>query len=436
MMAMRSARDFMRTMVGGPTVLLAGLGTLAGGAATAYLSVLTLLGAARRRPDDPIFGVPRTRFAVLVPAHDEAASISATLEAFERVDYPRPLFDVHVVADNCTDATADVVRASSWQVHERTEPDAPGKGHALNWLFDRLHGEQFDVVVIVDADTEVAPGFLRALDRAFADGAEVAQGYYSVRDPHESAGASTRFMALAARHHLRPAGRTRLGGSCGLFGNGMAFRRPVLERHRWTGHLIEDMELQVELLLVDDVRVTYVPDATLVAEIPDNLESATPQNRRWERGRLILARAAVPRLARALRASGAARRRALVDAACDLLVPPISVLGVIHLGSAAAGTVAAAAGTRHGRSLAVGNVVLLGLLTGHVGVALWAVRAPRQVYAALFDLPGMVLWKCRLWVNILQDSDVAWERTERNNERVADASRRPMHDRAREGAIR
>lgn len=416
----------VRTVIGRPAALLAAGGSAVGGAATGYLSLLTVLGAASRRsavPVDADTTAPRTRFLAMIPAHDEAASIAETLAAFERVHYPRSHFDVHVVADNCTDETAEIVRSAGWHVHERT--GAPGKGAALNWLFDRVRREPFDVAVIVDADTSVTPGFLRALDRAFADGAVVAQGYYSVRDPHESVGAATRFMALAARHHLRPAGRARLGGSCGLFGNGMAFRRDVLERHRWTGHLIEDMELQIELLLADDVRVRYVPDAELVAEIPDNLDSATPQNRRWERGRVVLAGAAVPRLLRALRGGSATRRVALLDATCDLLVPPISVLGGVHIASFGLGAVAAAAGNAQGRRLAVVNGALATFLAGHVAVALWSVRAPRAVYAAVTQLPRMLVWKCRLWLGVLRDGEVAWERTERNRE-VPDArSERP-----------
>lgn len=413
-MATRSVAAVVRSLVGGLSALLAGAGTAAGGAATGYLSVLTLLGVARRRSNGTASAgaAAHTRFVVMIPAHDEVASIAETLAAFDRVDYPRTHFDVHVVADNCSDGTAEVVRASRWHVHERT--GSPGKGEALNWLFDRIRSERFDVAVIVDADTSITPGFLRALDRAFVDGAVVAQGYYSVRDPHESVGAATRFMALAARHHLRPAGRARLGGSCGLFGNGMAFRRDVLERHRWTGHLIEDMELQIELLLVDDLRVRYVPDAELVAEIPDNLDSATSQNRRWERGRVLLAKSAVPRLVRALPAGDRSRRVALLDATCDLLVPPISVLGGVHVGSLGLGTVAAVAGNRRGGGLVVVNGLLTILLAVHVAVALWAVRAPRSVYAAATQLPRMMIWKCRLWLGVLRDADVAWQRTERN----------------------
>ena len=78
-------------------------------------------------------------------------------------------------------------------------------------------------------DTTLETGFLAAMDAAFADeDVAVAQGFYGVRETEESPAAALRYAALACRHHLRPLGRTRLGGSSGLFGNGMAFRRDVI----------------------------------------------------------------------------------------------------------------------------------------------------------------------------------------------------------------
>ena len=121
------------------------------------------------------------------------------------------------------------------------------------------------------------------------------QGQYRVRDPGASTAAALRSAALALRHHLRPLGRTALGGSCGLFGNGMAFRAEVLRARAWTDHLTEDIELQMELLL-EGVLVAYAPDAVVEAEMPTTLEGARTQNERWERGRIELARRYVPRL--------------------------------------------------------------------------------------------------------------------------------------------
>ena len=153
--------------------------------AVGYLTILTAAawwGLRRRRPGAA--GAPRHRIAVLVPAHDEERLIGATLDSLRAMDYPPELFAVHVVADNCADGTADVVRARGFDVHERHDTAAPGKGPALQWLMARLdqQGATHDAVAFVDADTVADPGFLRAVDRALSAGHVVVQGHYAVRD--------------------------------------------------------------------------------------------------------------------------------------------------------------------------------------------------------------------------------------------------------------
>jgi 1,2-diacylglycerol 3-beta-glucosyltransferase len=383
-------------------------------ALSGYLAVVSIVGL--RRPPAMPPRAPSTRFAILVPAHDEAAGIGETLASLDRLDYPSDLFEVHVVADNCSDDTAGIVRNSGWQAHERDDVCDPGKGPALNWLFDRLadQGALFDAIAIVDADTTVDPGFLLAMDRALAAGAEVAQGFYSVREPDASPATTFRYAALACRHHLRGLGRCRLGASCGLYGNGMVFRRPVLATHRWSGHLIEDAELQNELLL-DGVLVTYAHDAVVEAEMPVSNEAARSQNQRWERGRIELAQRYVPRLTtRALRRRS--HRIAYVDAVFDHLVPPLSVLLAFEL--AAAGV--AAGGVvlrRRGAGLALSSDVLAILaVAGHVVGGLLSVGAPRQHFRALAGAPRIAAWKVGLWIGVAADGDVAWTRTRRNSE--------------------
>jgi cellulose synthase/poly-beta-1,6-N-acetylglucosamine synthase-like glycosyltransferase len=385
--------------------------------AAGYLGLVSAAGVSRRarRQDRPA----KTRFAVMIPAHNEAAVIGDCLQSLRHVDYCSELYDVHVVADNCTDQTAEMVRAAGWTVHERVMPDQPGKGHALNWLFDRLDQRaHFDVAVIIDADTVVDPGFLTAMDGAFRRGALAGQGFYSVRDPGDSPIAGLRYVALACRHHLRPMGRTRLGGSSGLYGNGMAFEWSILRRRRWTGHLVEDAEFQLELLLHDDVIVTYVPEALLVAEMPMSLESAASQNERWERGRLELTKRYLPRLVRKFRHARANRRVAVVDAAADLLLPPLSVLAAMLSASLTLNATSSLLGDERAQRRLRVDLLAIAVLAGHVYLGLLSVKAPRSVYRSLASAPKVIAWKLRLWMRMLSPAaDVAWVRTERNADR-------------------
>lgn len=397
--------------------LLAALPAVLSAPVTMYLAVLTVLGVRRDGRTASPGSAGTTKFVVLVPAHNEAAGITSTLESLLAADYPPGSFAVHVVADNCTDATAHVVRRSGVEVHERHAPDDRGKGPALNWLFDRLvdRDTEFDAVAIVDADTVVDPGFLTAMSAVVESGAVAAQGFYTVREPSASAATSLRYAALACRHHVRAQARCRLGASCGLYGNGMVLRRDVLARRRWSGHLVEDAEFQIDLVLAGH-RVVYVPGAVVRAEMPIELEQAVTQNRRWERGRIELARQAIPALVRRMRSTPASRVAA-GDAALDLLTPPLSVLGGFHAVAALSAGIGVAARVPRSRPLAIAHLVGVTVVVSHVVAGLVSVRAGARHFTALLSAPRVVIWKVGIWLSVVsRRQTVGWDRTRRNQE--------------------
>ena len=399
-----------------PTVVLRAASTLAAG----YLGLLTIVAwravqEGKARTD--IGAPPQHRFVVLVPAHDEERLIGKTLASLDSLDYPKSMVTVHVVADNCSDATASIVASCGMTAHERVAPDDPGKGPALRWLLDRLQQQAavFDAVVIVDADTIVQPSFLRVVSARLADGTNVVQAYYAVADASSSATAAFREAALAARHFLRPLGRNRIGASAGLYGNGMVFRSGVLTTESWSNHLTEDIEFQLELLLAGD-KVTFAPDAVVTAEMPVTLEASHSQHQRWERGRMEMVRRYTAPLLRRACTGGPAGRVAYLDAAVDQLVPPFSVLIAMTV---AWGAVAVARlGLRPNRA-AVRDVALvtavMAVESGYVLSALRMVDAPKSVYRALAGAPKLVVWKARLWIRLLiRREEVSWTRTARN----------------------
>ena len=416
-MARSSPLHTVRSVLGASSTI----STAAVAVVSGYLGVLTVAAlspAGRRRPHP---ARPARRFAIFVPAHDEALAIARALDAFRALDYPAELFDVHVVADNCTDSTAEIVRDKGYEVHERTDRDNPGKGPALNWLHDQLvaRGDVLDVVVIVDADTTLAADFLARKNDAFVAGALAAQGYYGVRDPELSATAGVRYAALACRHHIRPLGRTVLGGTCGLYGNGMAFDATLLRDRRWSGHLIEDAEFQLELL-VDGHLVTYVPEARIEAEMPDTSAAATTQNERWELGRLQIAKRFIPVLARRSVARESPQRVAVVDAVLDQVVPPLSLVIAADIAATGLSAVAAIVGVRRARRELIVVIVSGTVIVLHVLAALHAVRAPKALYRSLASAPQMVLWKLKLIRRVTTRPDeVTWQRTARNDETAA-----------------
>ena len=128
----------------------------------AYLSFLAVVSVWPRRKAR-IPSTPRTTFALIVPAHNESSVIRRTLSSIQEQDYPRRLFRLFVVADNCTDDTAAIARGAGAECLERSDREKRGKGWALLWAFERLTegNVQPDAYVIIDADTIAAPDFLR-----------------------------------------------------------------------------------------------------------------------------------------------------------------------------------------------------------------------------------------------------------------------------------
>jgi 1,2-diacylglycerol 3-beta-glucosyltransferase len=179
-------------------------------------------------------GGQRSRLLVLIPAYNEEGGLAATLSSLERVDYPRQLTRVIVIADRCEDATAAVARNHGVECLERSS-GLSGKGAAIAWAMSELRraGAEFEGLVLVDADTIVDPGALAAFDEGLRSGHDVQQGYNYLSNPRESP--FTRIIAVTSvlRNALFYGGKERLGLSSMLSGSGMCFSDRVLTRNAW-----------------------------------------------------------------------------------------------------------------------------------------------------------------------------------------------------------
>ena len=379
-------------------------------ASTYELALLTaaVAGGSRRQNAAAQGTGPRPRLAVVVPAHDEAATLDRILGALEHVDYPPDRYEVVVVADNCTDSTAAIARRAGATVWERNAPASPGKGRALAWAIERLRRErpEVDGVAFVDADCEPSQNFLAVLGAALRAGHRIVQADYTVANPGASRRAALRFAAFAVVNTMRPRGKTSLGLSAGLLGTGMAFSIEVLARVPWDAEsLVEDRDQHL-LLVAAGERVVFVPEASVTSPMPTDAANAATQETRWEAGRLDLVRHRLPELART-----AARRRdaRLAAAVVDELVPPRSALVTVAAAAAAVGALAGAPGAVRlaaATALAQATVVL-----GSLALA----RAPRSVYAALLSAPAYAAARSRLLARVAANGQPReWVRTSRS----------------------
>lgn len=372
--------------------------------AAAYLAVLAL-ASGELPPAAPV--EPRLSFDVVVPAHDEEAGIAATVRNLLALDWPRALFRVVVVADNCSDATAERARAAGAEVMVRTDPQRRGKGHALAFAFA---ASAADAVVVVDADTVASANLLQAFASRIAAGARAVQADYGVANPEASWRTRLMAIALALFHVLRSRGRERLRLSCGLRGNGMCFTTALLrEVPHEAFSIVEDLEYGIRLGLAGH-RVHYAGEAHVRGEMVAGEHASRSQRRRWEGGRWLMARTWGARL---LRLALARRDRVLLDLALDVLVPPLATVVAVTV----AGLAASVAWAVH-RGEAGPAVWLwafsLAALTGYVARG-W--RLSGTGLRGLLDLacaPAYIAWKAALALRRAPRVPAEWVRTSRS----------------------
>ncbi len=374
------------------------------GLISGYLALLTVVAVLHRRRRPPV-GKGLTRFAILVPAHSESLVISRLLESLGALDYPRSNFDVYVIADNCSDDTADRARSFGAHVLERIDPKHTGKGFALRWALERIRGAAHDAIVVVDADCVVSADFLRHMDGRFESGAEVIQSAYRVLNATESPLAALRLASFAGYNHLRPLARSAIGLSAGLKGTGMCFSSRVLQATDWTAlTLAEDAEFHLDLVRLG-VRVQFAPEATVLSDMPVTFAQSASQSARWERGRIALLRRVPGLMWDAVRKKSAVR----FDAAFEQLIPPLSVPFAISIATFTAAVVCGAP------TIAILAAVAFVCQLGYVFASMILVRAPLRAYLALAHVPRYVVWKIGTYLRALAPGGTTkWIRTPRH----------------------
>ncbi len=374
---------------------------------TGYLSWATLLSL---RPRTPADGSLTRRFRFVVPAHNESTGIAATVHSLLHVDYPASSFDVLVVADNCSDDTAEQARNAGAVVLERHDDQLRGKGYALLHAFEHLP-DGIDAVAVIDADTLVSPNLLRAFSARRELGAHAVQADYAVRNPEASW--RTRLIAIAfgSFHIVRSRAREHARLSCGLRGNGMCFSSEILKRVPHNAFsIVEDVEYGVRLGEAG-YRVHYADEAHVYGEMVSTASAASSQRRRWEEGRKQL----IAQHAGRLFWAGLGRDRVLFDLACDLLIPPLSRLAVLSV----VGLSAACALGLVFKGFAVSTLTFAACLASIILYVLRGWTLSGTGARGLLDLglaPLYVLWKAGLRLRRAGNPSSSWVRTKRENQ--------------------
>ena len=242
---------------------------------------------------------PERRIAAVIAARNEAAVVGKLVESLMNQDYPRALFDVYVVPNNCEDDTEAVARAAGAKIL-RCTGEIRGKGDVLRQAFSQLTAmDSYDAYCVFDADNLVDRGFFRAVNDARAAGYHVAQGYRDSKNPFDSwmSGSMTVFYWFMSGFYNES--RARLGLSCALNGTGFMVSDAAIRAIGWNTHtLTEDLEFTA-LSALHGYKIGWMPRAVTYDEQTSTLWASCVQRRRWTAGSVqCMKRYALPLLRR------------------------------------------------------------------------------------------------------------------------------------------
>lgn len=363
------------------------------------------LDAAKGYSDDA-----STPFKILIPAHNEADNIGLTLQ--ELASEVVATDQIMVIADNCTDSTAEIARSHGVEVLERSDSSRRGKGYALDYALSHLQAHAPEVVIIIDADCQVKPGtIVRLVTQAKQQQRPIQATYLMALS--EEGGITDRISAFAikVRNLIRSVGITRLGFPCILAGSGMAFPWEQLQQVSLAGSkCVDDMQLTIDLAIAGHTP-TYITTGQVTGRLMQN-QAAQSQRSRWEHGHIEVILTQVPQL---LWAGWQQKRCDLIVLALDLSVPPLSLLVMVWLLASCLSGLFWALGLISWLPLMMLTVAgsLLSLALGTAWVQVGRQDLP---VSTLFSIPVYLLWKLPIYFKFFVQPQTRWLKTERDIE--------------------
>jgi cellulose synthase/poly-beta-1,6-N-acetylglucosamine synthase-like glycosyltransferase len=390
-------------------IILSGVLVLAGIYLSCYVSYwIIVLLTHLFSPVRPVLQGPlSTRFAIVVPAHNEELLVGRLLESARGQDYPGELFDTIVVADNCTDATATISRNQGATVLERVDERNRGKGYAIKWALEAIDLDKYDAVLIVDADCTISPNSLRCLDGTLQEW-NVIQCYNGVGNPDESWFTRLLDVSRTINNTVYSPAKQRLGLSCELTGTGMCFATRILKKYGWDAFTVgEDWEYYAKLIQKGET-VGFDMNARVYHQESSSLKQATSQRMRWSSGRFAVAW----RYGFGLLSRGVIERNLVkFDAGLSLILPNPSLgmnVTLVCLG----GAFLAMPG--HRMALALWFLLLALAQLGVFVVGVFYTENRLSKFLAIFIAPAFLAWKLGIdALSILGVGRKKWVRTER-----------------------
>jgi cellulose synthase/poly-beta-1,6-N-acetylglucosamine synthase-like glycosyltransferase len=238
--------------------------------------------------DKPMLEEKNNRFMAIIPAHNEEMVVGNLIASLKKQNYPKDLYDIYVIADNCTDNTAKIAKEAGAIVYERFDEEHKTKGYALNWFLKQKIEENapYDAFCIFDADNIVDENFIKNMNKKLCQGEEVVQGYRDIKNPTDSwitAGYAIFYWTMNRFYHLA---RYNLGLSPLINGTGFMVKFDLIKPTGWdTKTLTEDIEFSLKTI-ISGKKLGWATDAIVYDEQPVGFKQSWSQRSRWTVGHI------------------------------------------------------------------------------------------------------------------------------------------------------
>ena len=252
-----------------------------------YQVVISLCSLIKLK-DKPLKVKKDHRFMAIIPAHNEEAVVANLIESLKNQTYNKELYDIYVIADNCTDNTARIARNAGAIVYERFDETKKTKGYALNWFLQQKIKEnaEYDAFFVFDADNIVDKNFIKNMNKKLCQGEDVVQGYRDIKNPSDNwitAGYAIFYWQMHRFYHLA---RYNIGLSPLLNGTGFMVRFDVIKPQGWdTETLTEDIEFSLKRI-IKGKKLGWAADAIVYDEQPTGFKQSWSQRSRWTVGHI------------------------------------------------------------------------------------------------------------------------------------------------------
>lgn len=268
-----------------------------------YQLVISLFSFVKLK-DKPYIVNKKHKFILILPAHNEEAVIGNLISSLKELYYPKDLYDIQVIADNCTDNTEKIARDMGAKVFVRTEtdPNKKTKGYALQAFLKTLLSDKnmdYDAFCVFDADNIVDKNFLNVMNKHLCQGEEVVQGYRDIKNPTDSwisAGYAIFYWMMNRFYHLA---RYNAGLSPLINGTGFMVKFDAIRETGWnTNTLTEDIEFSLKTI-IQGKKLGWAVDAICYDEQPVKFGPSWSQRSRWTMGHIQCLREYTGELAKA-----------------------------------------------------------------------------------------------------------------------------------------